>query len=490
MNETYTIAINNNATDETIDETNKIKEENIAEMVREKESIAMSSVFAAVFLTLMKLVVGYLTGSLGIISEALHSGLDFVAAFITWIAVKLSSKPPDKKFNYGRGKVESFSALIETLLLLATCIWIVHEAVDRLKGEGGTVEVTVTAFIVMIISIIVDYSRSSKLYKIAKKYNSQALMADALHFSSDILSSAVVILGLIFVKSGYPNGDPIAALAVALLVIIASYRLGKETINCLMDRAPEGFDDKIENAILSVGNIEQISRLRVRAAGSETFVDANICVSRSLSLERAHNIATMAEEKVKKIINGSDVVIHLDPIDAQNDPLSNKIIGIANKFNIIKETHNITFLKFDDGRMAAELHVTVEPNLGLVEAHNEITNFENEIVKNIGDISFVNTHIDVTAPESIRCKAGDTNCKQLIERISGIVNSASDKAAKCRDVQLRFIGKNIYAAIRCTTDASINMNRAHEISDEIEHAVQSEIKNLKYVLVHIEPEAR
>ncbi|HPG57716.1 MAG TPA: cation diffusion facilitator family transporter, partial [Candidatus Wallbacteria bacterium] len=176
-------------------------------MNREKNQVALTSVIAAVFLTVMKLIVGYMTGSLGIISEALHSGLDFVAAFITWIAVKLSSKPPDKKFNYGRGKIESFSALIETLLLLVTCFWIIHEAVDRLKGEGGAVEVTVSAFVIMIISIIVDYSRSSALYKIAKKYNSQALMADALHFSSDILSSAVVIVGLIFVKIGYPYGD-------------------------------------------------------------------------------------------------------------------------------------------------------------------------------------------------------------------------------------------------------------------------------------------
>jgi len=457
-------------------------------MNREKNQVALTSVIAAVFLTVMKLIVGYMTGSLGIISEALHSGLDFVAAFITWIAVKLSSKPPDKKFNYGRGKIESFSALIETLLLLVTCFWIIHEAVDRLKGEGGAVEVTVSAFVIMIISIIVDYSRSSALYKIAKKYNSQALMADALHFSSDILSSAVVIVGLIFVKIGYPYGDPIAALGVALLVIFASYRLGMETINCLMDRAPEGLDEKIESAIMSDNNIDKITRLRIRAAGSEIFVDANIDVSSSLSLERAHEIAALAEENVKKAVAGAaDVVIHPDPTHIDGDPLSNKIIGIANKFQLIKETHNIALLKFDGGKMAAELHVTVSPELSLIEAHNEISAFEEQLISSIPEINFVNTHIDVTAPELLNCvEAGNKN-KNLTGKIKEIVDSMPGSTAKCIDVNIRMIGKKLYASVRCATKPDIDMARAHEISDEIEHRIHNQIKEIKYVLVHIEP---
>lgn len=457
-------------------------------MNREKNQVALTSVIAAIFLTVMKLIVGYMTGSLGIISEALHSGLDFVAAFITWIAVKLSSKPPDKKFNYGRGKIESFSALIETLLLLVTCFWIIHEAVDRLKGEGGAVEVTVSAFVIMLISIIVDYSRSSALYKIAKKYNSQALMADALHFSSDILSSAVVIVGLIFVKIGYPYGDPIAALGVALLVIFASYRLGMETINCLMDRAPEGLDEKIESAIMSDSNIDKITRLRIRAAGSEIFVDANIDVSGSLSLERAHEIAALAEENVKSAVAGAaDVVIHPDPTHIADDPLSNKIIAIANKFKKIKETHNIALLKFDDGRMAAELHVTVPPELSLIEAHNEISAFEENIIKAIPEINFVNTHIDVTAPELLNCvEAGNKN-KNLTGKITEIIDSMPGAIAKCTGVNIRLIGKKLYASVRCTTKPDIDMARAHEISDEIEHCIHNQIKEIKYVLVHIEP---
>jgi cation diffusion facilitator family transporter len=457
-------------------------------MNREKKQVALTSVIAAIFLTAMKLVVGYTTGSLGIISEALHSGLDFVAAFITWIAVRVSSKPPDEKFNYGRGKVESFSALIETVLLLVTCIWIIHEAVDRLKGEGGEVEVTTAAFVVMVISIVIDYSRSSALYRIAKKYKSQALMADALHFSSDILSSAVVIVGLIFVKMGYPYGDPIAALGVALLVIFASYRLGMETINCLMDKAPEGLDEKIETAIMSSGNVDKITRLRVRAAGSEIFVDANIDISNSLSLERAHEIAAQAEENVKKAVEGAvDVVIHPDPTTVDGDPLNSKIIGIANKFKLIKETHNITFLKFDDGRLAAELHVTVTPELSLARAHAEITAFERQILSDISEISNVNTHIDVIAPDLLNCVEERKENSKYIKKISEIIDSMPGGKAKCLETNIRRIGKKLYASIRCVTAPDINMAHAHEISDEIEHLIHNQIKEIKYVLVHIEP---
>jgi len=457
-------------------------------MTKEKEHVAKTSVYAAILLTSMKLVVGYTTGSLGIISEALHSGLDFVAALITFVAVRLSSKPPDEKYNYGRGKIESFSALIETLLLLATCIWIVDEAIHRIKGEGGAVEASVISFIIMIISICVDYTRSSALYRVAKKYNSQALMADALHFSSDILSSAVVIIGLIFVKSGYPMGDPIAALAVALLVIIASYRLGRETINCLMDKAPDGLSDNIEKAILSVKGVDNVNRLRVRLAGSDTFVDANINVSRSLNIEQAHNLAGEVERRVHEIVPNADVLIHLDPIDMSSDSMMKKVIATANKYPLIKETHNITFLKLDGDEQCVELHVTVDPELTLVDAHNCITDFEKDLLVTLQMIKSVNTHIDVMAPESLNCKDGTVSHKDIIEKISRIVEDTDEKKTKASDIRLRMVGKELCASVKCCTSRpNIKIGEAHDICDRIEHSIHSEIRNLRYVLVHIEP---
>jgi cation diffusion facilitator family transporter len=195
-------------------------------MQQEKLNVALVSVFAAVFLTGSKLVIGIMTGSLGILSEALHSGLDLVAAVITYFSVRISDKPADKQHNYGHGKIENFSAFIETILLVITCIWIVYEASNRLISGKTHIEVGAWSYIVVVSSIVIDISRSRALSRVAKKYNSQALEADALHFATDIWSSAVVLLGLICANFGYYFADSIAALGVAIIVLFVSYQLG------------------------------------------------------------------------------------------------------------------------------------------------------------------------------------------------------------------------------------------------------------------------
>jgi len=218
---------------------------------REKRTVALSSIIAAIFLTTMKLIVGILTGSLGILSEALHSGLDLVAAMMTYFAVKIADKPPDTEHNFGHGKVENLSALFETFLLLITCAWIIWEAVSRLTTGEVIIKVTVWSYLVVIISIIVDIIRSRRLMKIAKKYNSQALEADALHFSTDILSSFVVLLGLVGASLEFYSADVFAALVVALIVIGISFRLGKKAIDVLLDRSPANAKAIVEQILKS-----------------------------------------------------------------------------------------------------------------------------------------------------------------------------------------------------------------------------------------------
>lgn len=200
-------------------------------MSKEKKNAAFLSVIAAVFLTTFKLVVGILTGSLGILSEALHSALDLVAAIVTFFSVRVSDKPADKEHNYGHGKVENLSALIQTILLFVTCLWIIYEAINRLATGNTHIEITVWSYVIVILSIVIDVNRSRMLYRVAKKHNSQALEADALHFATDIWSSAVVLLGLIFASFGIHWADSVAALIVALIVFSVSYRLGKKAID-------------------------------------------------------------------------------------------------------------------------------------------------------------------------------------------------------------------------------------------------------------------
>jgi cation diffusion facilitator family transporter len=280
---------------------------------------------AAVGLTALKIMVGLATASLGILAEAAHSALDLVAALMTLFAVRFSARPPDSTHLYGHAKAENLSALFETLLLLVTCGWIVKEALRRLLLVDVPVEVTVWSYAVMLTSIAVDLSRSRVLARAARKYNSQALEADALHFQTDVWTSAVVILGLICVQAGdillerFPalrflrQADAVAALGVSVLVIWTSLRLGRRTIDALLDRAPEGMEARIAAAVVTVPGVRDCHQVRVRYSGPVLFVDLHVLVDGAQTLTQAHSVADQIESAIHQLAPGSDVTVHTEP---------------------------------------------------------------------------------------------------------------------------------------------------------------------------------
>ena len=291
---------------------------------RDKRRVAFWSVLAAVALTLVKLTVGLATNSLGILSEALHSALDLMAALITLWAVQVSAKPADPDHTYGHGKFENLSALFETLLLLVTCIWIINEAISRLFfQEQVKVDASIWAFLVVIGSIIVDYGRSTALRRAAQKYQSQALEADALHFSTDIWSSCVVLLGLAGVLAGkhfnnphLHKADSIAALGVAAIVIWVSLKLGKKSVDDLLDAIPKDLQAKVTSVLIKVPGVEAVRQVRVRRSGPEVFADVTLTVWHQEPIAQAHQIADQAEEAVRSVVPGVDIVVHVEPGDA------------------------------------------------------------------------------------------------------------------------------------------------------------------------------
>ena len=280
-------------------------------MVNEKHSVALSSVFASFFLTGFKLIVGLFTGSLGILSEALHSTLDMVAAVITYISVKKSDKPADKCHHYGHGKIENLSALIETVLLLLTCIWVIYEAYNRLSTGNTHIEYSIWSYIVVISSIVIDYNRSRKLKKAAKKHNSQALEADALHFSTDILSSFVVLIGLILSNFGIYWADSVSAIGVSLIILIVSYRLGKSAIGVLLDKAPVDITEKVKKFLNE--NSKNYHSLKIRTSGADTFIKFNLHVDHKMSITNAHRLCDNLERGIHHIIPRSEIYIHIEP---------------------------------------------------------------------------------------------------------------------------------------------------------------------------------
>jgi cation diffusion facilitator family transporter len=286
--------------------------------LKEKKNAAFYSVIAAIILTGFKLIVGILTNSLGILSEALHSALDLVAAVITYFSVRVSDIQADKKHNFGHGKIENFSALMETILLLITCTWIIYEAVNRLISNETEIRITVWSYIVVITSIIIDINRSRMLYKVAKKYNSQALEADALHFSTDIWSSSVVLLGLICANFGFFAADSIAALVVAAIVLVVSYKLGKKAVDVLLDKAPQEIIHLVEKTLATFPEAIKFHRLKVRTAGADTFIKVNIHFDPDLTLREVHKLCDKIEKTVHELIPRSELYVHAEPQDPQH----------------------------------------------------------------------------------------------------------------------------------------------------------------------------
>jgi cation diffusion facilitator family transporter len=291
---------------------------------KEKNSAALSSVIAAIGLTAFKIIVGLLTNSLGILAEAAHSALDLAAAVMTFFAVRVADKPADREHPFGHGKVESISALFETLLLLATSAWIIYEASHRLMSPSVHVEISIWSFLVMGTSIAVDATRSRILMAAAKKHNSQALEADALHFSTDIWSSSVVILGLIgvWLARSFPTlvwlekADAVAALVVAVIVIFVSGELGFRSIQSLLDAAPKnGEREKIIGTVSALKQVHDVHAVRIRPSGAGWFVDMHVTMNGNLSLSDSHAVTENIETIVAGILPKSDVTVHMEPIE-------------------------------------------------------------------------------------------------------------------------------------------------------------------------------
>ena len=462
--------------------------------VKEKKSAAANSVLAALALTGMKLVVGLITGSLGILAEAAHSGLDLVAAFITFLAVRVSDRPADEDHPYGHGKIENFSALVETFLLLVTCAWIIYEAVSRIFFRHVEIRPNVWAFLVVIVSIVVDVSRSRMLYRAARKHQSQALEADALHFSTDVWSSAVVFGGLGVVWLGQhvlprhapvlQKADAVAALGVAFIVLFVSFKLGKRTVDVLLDRAPDGLPGKIVEAAAKVDGVIRTGQVRVRRSGARVFVDMNVEVDRNLSFERTHAIAEAVEGRIQTITPGADVVVHTDPRESERETIARRVRAVADRNQI--PAHNIS-VHDDKGELTVDLHLEVDDHLLLHQAHELASHIEEDLRADLPAIKQVNTHIesrgtgvgsgvDVTAEEPA-----------MVETVRRITDEIVGRSC-CHSVMIRRQGGRHFVSLHCGFDWDLPIIEAHRISSRIEETLKKEIPSVEHVLIHTEPE--
>jgi cation diffusion facilitator family transporter len=461
-----------------------------AGMRREKKAVALSSIYAAVGITLLKVMVGITTGSLGILSEAAHSGLDLVAAAVTYFSVRVSDKPADADHQYGHGKVENFSAFIETGLLLLTCLWIVYEACKRLFFHSVEIEPTAWAFAVMAASMIADYWRSRRLKRIADKYDSQALHADALHFSTDIWSSATVILGLALVLAGrrysqpwLNDADPVAALVVACIVVHVSWRLARQTIDALLDAAPVGVRNRIIQEVRRVDGVLEVDRVRIRKGGNRYFVDVSVAMSRTVTFQKSEQVSREVASRIRAVLPGADAVVNTVSRASRQENLFDKVRAVATRNNL--NVHDISVQDID-GRLHVEQHVELDERLSLKEAHDRVTRLEGEMKQDIGEISSILTHIE-SEPATIQATDGVVRAPDVEQKLQS-VKAGFPEVVDMHDLTFKRVGGRLYLSLHCTMEDDLPLSRVHDIQTALEGRFRQEVPELFRVLIHPEPQ--
>jgi len=454
-------------------------------MANAKESVAMSSVVAGLALTLTKFVVGVMTGSMGIISEGAHSLLDLAAAIMTFFAVRHGDKPADEMHPYGHGKIESVSALIETGLLFVTSAWIIYEAVRRLLGGQIEVEATWYAFAVVIGSIVIDVSRSRALNKVAKQTNSQALEADALHFSSDIWSSAVVLVGLIFVLAGVKGADAIAAIGVSVFVAVAGYRLGKRTIDVLVDTAPRGLADQARQVAESVEGVVRVERVRVRPLGANAHIELAVQMNRKYSLAKAQDIIKHVEKAIEKHIPGSDVVIHAKSVQLDSETVAETVQALAAKNDVY--VHDIIVDQLD-GQQYVSYDLEVPETLTVSEAHDVASKFEHAVRAELGEDIGLNSHIEPQKKEAILSSNVTAAEMEQVLAAMNAADAAVEEISEPHDVLVRKIGDKFFVSLHCLAPGGESIDAVHNASTRFEYLMREKMRSIKRVVVHVEPE--
>jgi cation diffusion facilitator family transporter len=458
---------------------------------REKRTVALSSLLAALLLTTLKIVVGVLTNSLGILSEAAHSGLDLVAAGVTFWAVRASGQPADRDHTYGHAKIENLSALFETLLLLVTCVWIIYEGVRRLFfAEEVIVDASLWAFLVIGLSIVVDFSRSRALGRAARKHQSQALEADALHFSTDIWSSCVVLLGLFGVlaaeRFGVPwleKADSVAALGVALIVVWVSLQLGKKSIDDLLDRVPHDLQSRIVAAARRVKGVTDVTQVRVRRAGPESFADVTLAVDHASSFEGAHDIASAAEAAVRSVLPTADVVVHVEPVRPVDEKATTVIRLLAARLGL--GAHGIRIYETAGGR-SVELHLEVDESLTLDAAHQKASDFEQALQAALPDLGRIVTHLEPAGDGAATQSAAPAGESEIAQAIQDFF-AHEPLAVTPHDIRVQHAAGELAVSFHCTLDAGTAITAAHDLTERVENYLRTRIPRLGRVVIHVEP---
>ena len=456
-------------------------------MASEKQKVALVSLVASAILAAAKLVAAAFTGSLGILSEAIHGLLDTGVTAITLAAVRVSDRPPDDIHHFGHAKVESIAALTGTALLFITTGWIVYESFNRLLTGQVHVEVAWWAVAIVAGSIVIDYNRARALNRVARATSSEALAADALHFGTDMWSSIVVLVGLAAAWAGYPWADSVAALAVAAFVALAGYRLGKRTLDTLLDAAPLGTTAVIERLADETRGVLDLKRLRVRPAGATLFVDADITVRRTLPFDRVADIQRRFVEAVRGAYPNSDVSVTVHPVALDDETVFDKVNLIAARAG--RPIHHLTVQHVGD-KLSVSFDLELDRNMDFTTAHDAATALENAISDELGEEVEVESHIEPLHVDKLSGEEAPAAVHDEIEAQLKQLSHGDSLLTDIHDVRARKTEHGLFVTFHCHVGALETVEAEHDAVDALESALKEDMPQVRRVIAHAEPHKR
>jgi cation diffusion facilitator family transporter len=453
--------------------------------MNDKERAALGSIAASAGLTAAKAVVGVLTGSLAILSEAGHSLIDLSATILTYFAVRISGKPADAEHQYGHGKMESVTALAETALLFVLTAIVVWEAVQRLLDSGShAVDASIAAFVVIAGSIAVDFFRARVLRRVAAATSSEALEADALHFSSDMWSSTAVLCGLAGVKLGYPWADAAAALIVAVFICIAGWRLGRRTIDTLTDTAPAGVSDRVAAIARRTAGVVAVERVRARPAGAVLFIDLAVGVSRTLPFDRVTTIKERLTAAIRSDLPTAEVTIIAEPRAIDDETVRERVMMIARNRGLA--IHHVA-VQTISGRLSVSADLEVDGTQPLSLAHDTATRLEEAVRDELGENVEVETHIEPLPADILAGRDATPQRRDEVRDVLLALARDIPNLGEVHDVRVRETADGEIVNFHCRIDPALSVSAVHNEVDALERRLRQRFPSIQRVIGHAEP---
>lgn len=450
----------------------------------EKQSVALVSMAASAGLAIAKLIAGLLTGSLGILSEAVHSFTDFCATVITFFAVRMGDQPPDDRHHYGHAKFESIAALAETALLLGTTGWIAYEAIHRLVSGDTQIFLTWWAAAIIVASIVIDFFRSRALSRVASATSSEALAADALNFTSDMWSSLAVLAGLIATWFGFPAADAIAALIVAAVMAVIALRLGKRTLDTLLDAAPGSATQDIRRIIEATPGVLSLERLRIRPAGATLFTGVVVSVPRTMPIDDMIALREKLARDIKAAYPNADVTVTTDPVALDDESITQRVRLIAHRQDLA--IHHLTIQRVGI-RTAVSFDLEVDGRMALLDAHEKATGLEAAIRRELGQDVEVESHIEPLPEKVLPGEELPQSGKKEIETLLRKLAQTEKRVTDIHNVRVRRNPEGIFVHYHCRFSPTETIETVHEIIDRIEMELQRAKPEIRRVIAHAEP---